>query len=194
MPRTEEQNEKIKNERKQQILNAAMLLFSKQNPAEVSIAKIAKEAGVSKGLMYSYYESKEHLQKEIVFQCMDEIMSIFQMDKGAFVDAQDFRERIDRLFDHVQNNITTWSIYTQLLMQPSMKEVFMSPKVLEMMEDYQRQLYQYMTNQGFEDPEKEIVIMGALIDGISVQYVSAPEFIDLNVVRNHIKDVYGKEN
>ncbi|MDC1106429.1 TetR/AcrR family transcriptional regulator [Prolixibacteraceae bacterium] len=193
MPRTEEQNKTIRVERKQQIMGAAMRLFSEKNPAEVSIATIAKEAGVSKGLMYSYFKSKDELELSIMNSTIDEIMEIFLVSNKVIEGPDDFTNRINRLFDHVINNVATWKIYTQLILQSKMKEFLMSPKIQDVMGWYQEQLFNYLQKQGFEDPAKEIIIVGALIDGISIQYVSAPEFIDINIVRNHILDVYAKK-
>lgn len=59
MPRTEAQNQTIKAASKQKILNAAMQLFSTIGYQQASVAKIAVQAGVSKGLIYHHFESKE---------------------------------------------------------------------------------------------------------------------------------------
>ncbi|MCT4674205.1 MAG: TetR/AcrR family transcriptional regulator [Prolixibacteraceae bacterium] len=192
MPKTKEQNQEIRRNRKQQIIEAAYKLFAEKSPAEVSIAMIAKEAGVSKGLMYSYFTNKEALQEEILNQTMDQIISLFMIDGKTINGPEDFSRRVVRLFTHVQNNIRTWRIYTQVALLPSMSRFFYSEKIQVMMECYQKQLSEYLVSQGFDDPLKEIVVIGALIDGASIQYVSAPEFVDINIIRNHIIDVYGK--
>lgn len=59
MPRTAPQNQAIKTATKQKILNAAMELFSTIGYQQASVAKIALAAGVSKGLIYHHFESKE---------------------------------------------------------------------------------------------------------------------------------------
>ena len=192
MPKTKEQNQEIRRNRKLQIIEAAYKLFAEKSPAEVSIAMIAKEAGVSKGLMYSYFINKEALQEEIMNQTMDQIISLFMIDGKTINGPEDFNRRISRLFDHVKENVRTWRIYTQIALLPSMSKYFFSEKTQNMMECYQKQLSEYLLSQGFKDPLKEIVIIGSLIDGACIQYVSAPEFIEINIVRNHIIDVYGK--
>lgn len=192
MPKTKEQNQEIRRNRKLQIIEATYKLFAEKSPAEVSIAMIAKEAGVSKGLMYSYFINKEALQEEIMNQTMDQIISLFMIDGKTINGPEDFNRRISRLFDHVKENVRTWRIYTQIALLPSMSKYFFSEKTQNMMECYQKQLSEYLLSQGFKDPLKEIVIIGSLIDGACIQYVSAPEFIEINIVRNHIIDVYGK--
>ena len=55
-----------KEERKQQIMDMALRLFSEQGYYEVTIADIAKELGMSVGNLYNYFSSKEALAKELL--------------------------------------------------------------------------------------------------------------------------------
>ena len=45
-------------DRKKAILDAPLQVFADEGYHNASISKIAKAAGVSKGLMYNYFESK----------------------------------------------------------------------------------------------------------------------------------------
>jgi len=51
----------IKEERRSELLDAALELFSKGDFASVSVDAIARKAGVSKGTVYWYFPSKEDL-------------------------------------------------------------------------------------------------------------------------------------
>jgi AcrR family transcriptional regulator len=50
-----------KEERREQILDAALRVFAEKGFAGASIRDIAKEVGVTEGLLYHYFESKEQL-------------------------------------------------------------------------------------------------------------------------------------
>ena len=50
-----------KNQRQEMILAAAFKLFSKKGYYPTSMDDITKEAGVSKGLIYTYFKSKEEI-------------------------------------------------------------------------------------------------------------------------------------
>jgi AcrR family transcriptional regulator len=50
-----------KEERREQILDAALRVFSEKGFAGASIRDIAREVGVTEGLLYHYFESKEQL-------------------------------------------------------------------------------------------------------------------------------------
>lgn len=60
-PRNEEQNEIIKDERREQILSAALKAFAKRGFAATKIGDIASRAGLSHGLVYHYFKSKEEI-------------------------------------------------------------------------------------------------------------------------------------
>lgn len=62
MPTRQEQKE----QRRQEILYAALDLFVKRGYAATKIADIAKAASMSVGLLFHYFESKEKLYEELV--------------------------------------------------------------------------------------------------------------------------------
>ena len=66
MPRSKKQNEQIKEERRSQILTQALRLFASRGLAATKIADIAAAAGVSQGLIYHYFSSKEEIFTELI--------------------------------------------------------------------------------------------------------------------------------
>jgi AcrR family transcriptional regulator len=65
-PRTEEQNAQIKDERREQILSAALRVFAQRGFAATKVGDIAAAAGLSHGLVYHYFASKEEMFYELV--------------------------------------------------------------------------------------------------------------------------------
>jgi AcrR family transcriptional regulator len=55
-----------KQEKKDEILKAARQLFAKKGMDSTSVQEIAKKAGVAKGTVYLYYESKNQIFMEII--------------------------------------------------------------------------------------------------------------------------------
>ena len=66
MPRTKEQFRSIKNETRARIQEAGLRLFVNKGLLGASVSEIATLAGISKGLMYHYYPSKEDLYSDLV--------------------------------------------------------------------------------------------------------------------------------
>ncbi len=66
MPRTEESNQRIREEQTRKILLAATRVFARKGLAATRMADIAAEAGISYGLLYHYFASKELIFKAAV--------------------------------------------------------------------------------------------------------------------------------
>jgi AcrR family transcriptional regulator len=66
MPRTEEANQRIRDERREQVLTAARQVFARKGFTDTKIADIAAAAGISHGLAYRYFDSKEAVFTELV--------------------------------------------------------------------------------------------------------------------------------
>jgi uroporphyrinogen-III synthase len=64
-----------KNARKQKILEAAALLFSRKQYHEVMIQDVAKLASIAKGSVYNYFSSKEEIYFSIMLEQMDKLIS-----------------------------------------------------------------------------------------------------------------------
>jgi len=63
-------------ERPRQILEAALAIFGEQGLAGARIDDIADRAGISKGTVYLYFESKDDLFREVVRDTFGELLEI----------------------------------------------------------------------------------------------------------------------
>lgn len=59
MPRTEESNQRIREEQSRRIILAATKVFAHKGLVATKMSDIATEAGISYGLLYHYFDSKE---------------------------------------------------------------------------------------------------------------------------------------
>jgi AcrR family transcriptional regulator len=70
MPRSEEVNQAIRGEARERILQAAKRVFAKRGPA-ATMSQVAEEAGISQGLAYRYFDSKEEILATLVKQAAE---------------------------------------------------------------------------------------------------------------------------
>lgn len=70
MPRTEEVNQRIREERRRHILDAAIPVFTHKGLAGTKIADIAAASEISQGLIYRYFENKEEIFAALVERAM----------------------------------------------------------------------------------------------------------------------------
>ncbi len=71
MARTDEQNEQIREARKEKIRVEALRQFSKKGLCATRIQDIAEGAGMSQGLLYHYYPSKEAIYLDMINEALE---------------------------------------------------------------------------------------------------------------------------
>ncbi|WP_284036941.1 TetR/AcrR family transcriptional regulator [Neobacillus sp. 114] len=76
-PLNEQQLDQNREERREQIKKAALKVFAKRGIIGTKISMIAKEAGISQGLTYRYYHSKDELFIDLVKDAMEETAEAF---------------------------------------------------------------------------------------------------------------------
>jgi AcrR family transcriptional regulator len=112
-PRTPVQNEEIRAESKHKIMDAAFKLIAKNGYEATSIAMIAKVAGVSKGLLYNYFEGKEDLVKALVIGAMDEGDNLL----GQLLNSDPritLRNIFEWFFNELRERPDHWKLMTEL--------------------------------------------------------------------------------
>lgn len=82
-------------ERNDQILKAAISVFSRYGVAKTTMNDIAAEAGVARQTVYNAFPGKTEILRAAVGQAMDEALDAI---KAAWSDTDDLGERIDIYF------------------------------------------------------------------------------------------------
>ena len=121
-PRTPEQFEEMREERKTLIMDVALEHFAKGGYHKTTINHIARHAGMSKGLMYNYFTSKESLLFEIIMRSVNEMYADFDRGKDGYLSEDEFEFFIRRLFNMLKKKKSFWRLLFQLLMQNEVRE------------------------------------------------------------------------
>jgi AcrR family transcriptional regulator len=66
MSRNHDENQRIKDERREQIMSAALRVFASKGLYAAKISDIAEAAGISQGLAYRYFGSKEDIYTTLI--------------------------------------------------------------------------------------------------------------------------------
>jgi len=121
-PRTPEQFEEMREERKTLIMDVALEHFAREGYHKTTINHIARHARISKGLMYNYFTSKESLLFEIIMRSVNEMYADFDRDKDGYLSVDEFEFLIRRLFSLLKEKKTFWRLLFQLIMQNEVRE------------------------------------------------------------------------
>ncbi len=171
----------IKN-KKQLIKNTAFEMFAEFGYKSSPISKIAKNAGVSKSLLYNYFKSKQCLLLEIMEEGMDMLFKIYNFNENTILSEKDIITLIDKTFDSLKNNITFWKLYVSIAIQKDVLELI-NAKIMEVTMPFLNSLTKYYENKGIKNPEIHALLLGSTFDGISLNYISQPELYPIDEIK-----------
>jgi AcrR family transcriptional regulator len=121
-PRSPNQFKEIREEKKALIMDVALEHFAKEGYFNTSISHIAKHAGISKGLMYNYFESKEELLAEIIERSMSEISKNFDTDNDGILSEAEFEFFVRNYFKILRENLSFYRLFYHLMLQKDVRE------------------------------------------------------------------------
>jgi AcrR family transcriptional regulator len=125
-PRTPQQFEEIREGKKSLIMDTALEHFAKNGYHTTTINHIAQRAGISKGLMYNYFKSKEDLLKAIIGRSLMEIYNYFDINRDGYLSEEEFEYFVRKISVVLKEKRTFWRLFFQLLMQEEVREQFLN--------------------------------------------------------------------
>ena len=122
-PKTKEQFEQIRQKSMRTIMQAALELFAHNGFHNTSISQIASKAGVSKGLLYNYFDSKKALLDAILAGALHQGQELIDGSLELSDNPASQLERIVRSsFKAVKENLEYWKLLLSLSLQSDVFE------------------------------------------------------------------------
>ena len=123
-PRTPQQFKVMREEKMTHIMDVALEHFANEGYYRTTISHIARHAGISKGLMYNYFESKEALLRAIVHKSVNEIYHNLDIDRDGYLSNEEFEIFIRMIDKMLKEKKYFWRLFFQLLAQNDVREQF----------------------------------------------------------------------
>jgi AcrR family transcriptional regulator len=172
-PRTQEQFEEIRETRRRQIMDTALELFASEGFSHCSISMLAQHAGISKGLMYNYFDSKEELLVAVIENGLNEIMNLLDPNSDGILQPDELEDFIRKVFSNMRNNRKFWTLYVNVILQPGVTEQLNDKPITSYMEMFFPLVIGYFEKKGCENPYLEMLTLSALIEGFGVLMIYA---------------------
>ncbi|RLD68755.1 MAG: hypothetical protein DRI95_02035 [Bacteroidetes bacterium] len=188
-PRTKKQYKEIRKEKRAIIMEAAVEVFAEKTFMGASVSMITKKAGVSKGLLYNYFESKEDLLRQIIFEGFEEFAHVFDPNKDGSLTENEFKYFIDETFRLLQKDTYFWKLYFSIVMQPDVM-LLVQDKIMEMIGPFLQTLTEYYEKKGVENPMAYARLMGSIMDGVSMNYLVDPEGFPVEDIKKILIDKF----
>lgn len=170
-------------ERRGQLLELGIRLFSDRSYEEIPIGEIAEAAGISKGLLYHYFPSKRDFYVEAVRHAAGQMLtSIERASEGPDrAGVEGLRRGLDAYLDYVEDHAVAYATL--------MKSGAADPDVAEVVEQARRAFVQQI-NDGAGLPEPSPTVMIALRGWIGFVEAASLEWLDGHAVpRQTLREV-----
>lgn len=125
-PRSKKQFEELREEKKGLIMDVALQHFANLGYKATTINHIASHAGISKGLMYNYFISKEDLLSAIIDKSVKELYDYFDLNKDGYLSEDEFEYFIRRMAHLLNEKQNFWRLFFQVLMQNEVRIKFLN--------------------------------------------------------------------
>ena len=192
MARSKQLNQRMREASRGRILETALELFGEHGYDRTSIKMIAAGAGISQGLLYNYFPSKDAVLTAIFKQSMEDVQASF-----AQAEAGDPSERIERLvrgaFEILRRNQAFWRLSYGVRMQSGVL-AGLGKRMTKWTTTINQTLTRYLREAGVAHPELEAAILFALIDGVSQHFVLDPDRYPLDAVAARIVDQFRRSS
>ena len=189
MPRTAEQNEEIRQATRNAIVEAAMRCFAQRGYAQTTIRHIAAEAGISIGLMYHYFDSKEALLQAVFEKCMAVLSGVLVEAYRGSEPGRRIPNLLRAMFGMLEEDRAFWTLFQMLRGQPAIVAI-----LGDAFRQWTRRLGQLFTAElrsaGRVEPELDALILYSLIEGTIQQYLLDPDEYPLAQVTERIVAQY----
>lgn len=189
MPRTFEQNERIRQATRATIVDSAMMLFAQRGYAHTTIRAIAEDARISTGLMYHYFNGKEGLLQAVFENCMTILSKAFAEALEHSAPPQRLAGLLGAIFALLERDRDFWGLFYMMRTQPAIMEV-----LGDAFREWTGRLREIFTAElraaGRPEPEVDALMLYSLVEGTIQQYLLDPADYPLDVISETITRQY----
>jgi AcrR family transcriptional regulator len=210
-PRSSKQFEEMREEKKTLIMDVALGHFANEGFHTTTIDHIAKHAGISKGLMYNYFDSKEVLLVEIIERSVAEIYLYFDPDRDGYLAEDEFELFVRKVLLLLSERRSIWRLFFQMLMHKDVRDQFLGsamgangnfnshkpddcnpslPGIVKMIKEYFERKKPFKPSDYDPDLEMHMFINTLLGFALTTIYVDDPEEIHYDKIVNRILEIY----
>lgn len=188
MPRTQEENERIRQQAKAKIREAAIELFMRKGYHATSIDDVSKHAGVSKGLLYNYYKGKEELLSAMVEARIGELIQVMEKAEALETPAEQLKHIVEGAVDNVRRSPEVFRFYLHLQTQPEADETvakYGKLLIVESARQFQIQCRMF-EKLGASDPVARSLYFSSALQGIMLMISTYPDQFPVEAMKRQI--------
>lgn len=161
---------------RERVVAAAADVFQRAGFERATMARVAEAAGVSKGLPYHHFDSKESLGRAVVGRHLESVLEVLSRWPDG-VPTDRLRWFLEQALGHAHANQRSYRLYLSLALQPSTRAMVLEEVALRhhSLAAVDEQLGRIFAALGHPDPETEALVLRATVDGLIQYLLMAPD-------------------
>jgi AcrR family transcriptional regulator len=184
---------KLEGEKAQRIVEAMRASVGKRGAAGSTFDVVAREAGVSRGLLHYYFGSKERLMVEVVRSDCDTRVAALEENLATATSADEFVAFLVQTLDAFLSDEAGQAVLYEML-SASRRSEEIRAELAELYRRWRAQLADALRDKQQQgvvaldaEPEAVAALLFALGDGMGLQVISDPEWDSAPVFELGIK-------
>ncbi len=179
---------------KERIFESAFELFSSRGYDKVSLNEIIKKAGISKGGLFHYFDSKYALGRDcLIWWAQTHMEPAFSEELMEEMEGKDLLIHfIESMMDLIENETVFtrffWSIFDEAMRRKEDTGIWM-----EFLNSYVSMVEKIYRGMGVKDPYMKSLLLLSNMDGIALYYAMLKETgteIDLGAMKDELIRTY----
>lgn len=153
------------------LLDAALELFSRHGYGDTNVADVARRAGVSKGLVYHYFDTKQQLLAAVMSRGAERVEAALARHDPA-AGAAALPALVMEVLGLVAEDLPYWRLRFALRMRPDLREELALDRWSR---DLEEALEAGLRAAGSRAAAAEARALAAAVEGVAQQYVLDPD-------------------
>jgi AcrR family transcriptional regulator len=170
-------------------MKAGLELFATEGYHPSSISTIAKRAGISKGLMYNYFDSKEALLRSIMLDGLNTLTMGFDPDRDGVLTNQELIHFIRESVSMVKAHPDYWKLYFVVIYQSPATTLF-HDELIRAVNGYLTILERYFASRGVKNAAAEARLFTSILDGVCVNFLHDQTNFPMDLIEKRLIEMY----
>jgi len=170
-------------------MQTALELFAREGYHSCSVARIAEYAGISKGLLYNYFTSKEDLLDSIMALGIEKFHNILEEIQHELDTPEELMMYIHGGFEIIRREPEFYRLLFSVFFQPGVSDASQI-RYRETLEHLTQDIAVYFKTKGDPNPAEKAMLLGNIIDGVGLHYFLSPETVNLDKLEKIIFELF----
>ncbi len=188
-PRSKKTSQLMRDKTREAILAASLELFAKHGYSATTTEEIASLAGISKGLIFTHFDTKRDILFTIFDGQFDRILPQFFIENDSRPAKEKLISLVDAWLEVIKSEPLLVRLSLQLNLDDEYRKLLKMKKAKKMYDAFLSEMEKLFRELGSPNPRLDTFILMFLFDGIVANYTVAPDLFPIDAIKKHLVEL-----